>query len=190
MRRIVYALRLALVLIAIPASSVVSQEMDLPASIQAPLILKIASFDRRLASRAGDEVVVAVVYQGGYRTSARSRDELLQSLAGPTTVAGRTVRTLSIDIDTKSLAAELEKEKPLIVYVAPLRGMDIATIAAATRTAGATTITGVVRHFADGLAVGLGVKGERPRIMINLTQSRLEGADFRSDLLRLAQVSR
>ena len=50
------------------------------------------------------------------------------------------------------------------------------------------TLTSVPDYVESGLAVGIGVKGGKPRIIINLPAAKAEGANFSSQLLRLAKV--
>ena len=40
----------------------------------------------------------------------------------------------------------------------------------------------------NGLAVGVGLRGKKPEILINLEAARAEGADFNAQLLRLARI--
>ena len=50
------------------------------------------------------------------------------------------------------------------------------------------TLTGVPDYVDSGLTVGIGTKGRKPRIIINLLAAKAEGADFSSGLLNLAKV--
>jgi hypothetical protein len=72
--------------------------------------------------------------------------------------------------------------------VTPLRAADLRLLMAAARTSRITTVTGVPEYVETGLAIGIGVKGERPEIVINLTASRAEGADLDAQLLKLARI--
>ena len=164
--------------------------MEVPVAIQVPLFLKVLTFDRRLDARAGRDLVIAIVYQKGNRASTVARDDALRALGGAHQVAGLTVRTYTIDLDRESLPAVLEERPAHVLYVTPLRGINILDVADAARAAHATTITGMPEYIDLGLAVGVRLLGDRPKLMLNLTASRLEGADFSSELLRLAQVSR
>ena len=50
------------------------------------------------------------------------------------------------------------------------------------------TITGVPEYVDQGLAVGIGIRRDRPLIIVNLEQARAEGAAFSSQLLALARI--
>jgi hypothetical protein len=50
------------------------------------------------------------------------------------------------------------------------------------------SLTGVAEYVNEGVAVGIGIKNKRPKILINLHSAIHSGADFSSELLNLAQV--
>lgn len=161
--------------------------MDVPVELQVPLFLKVLTFDRRMTARAPDTVVVAVVFQKGNRVSVTAKDEVLRALRG---IASATIRPMLIDLDEQVLGVALDSASASLVYVTPLRAVDLANVAAATRSARVTSVTGVPRYVEGGLAVGVRLQGERPKLLINLRAARAEGADFSAELLKLAVVTR
>jgi len=104
-------------------------------------------------------------------------------------VAGVHFRCVSIDWDgSKDIASVLSQERPHVLYVAPLRSVSIEEIVAAARARGIHTWTGIPEYVERGLAVGIGLRGEHPLILVNLTAARAEGADISSQLLSIARV--
>lgn len=168
-----------------------AQEMEVPVALQLPLLLKVLSFDRQLSARAGGTLVIAVAYQSGFRASAQVKDEMLHAAAaiGPRTqIGGLTVHVVAIDLDQDDLVEGLERSKATVVYLAPVRGIDVKALSAMTRIAHVTTVTGVPRYVEQGLSVGVRLRGDRPQILVNLAASRFEGAEFGAELLKLVQV--
>jgi uncharacterized protein DUF4154 len=189
--RLVSAVVLAAIAVFGVAATAGAQDMEVPVAIQVPLFLKVISFDRHLTLDDGAELVVAVAYQSRNRTSATTKDEVTRALdLARSTTDGQTVRVITIDLDRESLAEALGRERATMLYVAPLRALDIAHIATCARAAGVTTVTGVPRYVTLGLAVSARLERDRPKLLINVEAARLEGADFRAELLKLAQVSR
>jgi hypothetical protein len=82
----------------------------------------------------------------------------------------------------------MDREGVELLYVTPLRSVDIASVAAAAHDAQAMTVTGVPQHVMAGLAVGVRRLGDRPWLMVNLAQARRDGADFSAEFLKLVQV--
>jgi hypothetical protein len=173
------------------ASTLAAQEVAVPVDVQVPLLAKVLNFDRNLTVGAADEVVLGVLYQSRYRTSANVADEVkdaVRKLPGGV-IGGRRVRTVAIDLDeTMNLASTLTRQQVTVLYVTPLRAADLHAVAVACRASQVTTITGVPTYVETGLAIGIGTKGERPEIVVNLAASRAEGADFNAQLLKLARI--
>jgi hypothetical protein len=166
-----------------------AQDMDVPVGLQIPLFLKALTFDRQLRVRAGSEILIAVVFQSGNRASVMAKDDAMRALgAVRDSVDGLPVRAVAIDLDRGTLANALSRQRVTVVYVAPLRAVDIADLASAARTARVTTMTGVSEYTSRGIAVGVRLQGDRPKFLVNLSASKLEGADFSSELLKLALV--
>jgi hypothetical protein len=165
-----------------------AQEMEVPVAVQLPLFLKVMSFDRQLRARAAGTLVVAFAYQGGFRASVDAKEQAWRATIAVPDVDGIPVTLVPIDLDKEELAASLARSKATLVYIAPMRDIDVKDLTAVTRTRHVTTLSGVVRYVELGVAVGVRLRGERPRIVVNLAAARLEGAEFAAELLRLAEV--
>lgn len=188
-RRYLWLPILALVL---GARAAYAQEMDAPVQVQIPLLLKILTFDRKLGDRApGDDIVIAIVYLGGYRASIVARDEVvdvLTSIRNPY-ISGHPVHWVEVEYTTgASLRRDIIRERVDVIYLTPLRGVDLATITLVARTTRITSFTGVPHYVNGGVALGVGINRDRPEIIINLDAARAEGSDFNSQLLRVARI--
>lgn len=112
----------------------------------------------------------------------------LESLAGQT-IANRSLRVVTIDwANDVKIEALLSREKIDILYVAPLRSVSIADVAAAAQALDIRTWSSVPAYVDKGLALGVGIREDRPLILVNRTSALAEGADFSSQLLKLARV--
>jgi len=181
----------ALLMLRAGATTLGAQDMAVPVTTQVPILAKVLEFNRKLSARREGELVIGILHQRRYRTSANVADEVHQALsrlpAG--VVQGRRIRTVMIAFDDPGdLAAILAREQVDVLYVTPLRAVDIDALKATCRTAQVTTVTGVPEYVERGLAIGVGVKGERPEIVINLDASRAEGAELNAQVLRIARI--
>jgi hypothetical protein len=168
-----------------------AQEVAVPVAVQVPILVKILNFDRNLAERAGGRLVVGVLFQSRYRTSANVAKEVCRALQGLPAGVLSTIELscVAIDLDaTSALDSALRLNRVQVLYVSPLRAVSLGDVSAVSRAARITTLTGVPRYVEIGLAIGLDMKGERPEIVINLAASRAEGADLTAHLLKLARV--
>ena len=68
----------------------------------------------------------------------------------------------------------------------PLRTIDIGELASIARKRHVSTVITASRipgYVENGLAVGVGLKGRKPEILINLEAARAEGANFNAQRL-------
>ena len=180
-----------LVIIQFPGRAIAAEEMEVPVDIQIPLFMKILTYDRNLKKRVGDEIVMGVVYQEKFRKSLNVKTQLEKYLANKKEDKIDDVPFRYVLIDLSSLSmfkATLAKEKVDIVYIAPLRAVAVEALAADCRALGITSLTGVPAYCELGIAISIGTKGKSPQIIINLPGAQSEGADFSSQLLKLAKV--
>jgi len=180
-----------LLIIQFAGTAMAKEEMEVPVDIQIPLFLKILTYDRNLKERVGDEIVMGVVYQEKFRKSLNVKTQLEKYLANSKEDKIDEVPFRYVLINLSSLSmfkAILTREKVDIVYIAPLRAIAVEALAADCRAMGITSLTGVPAYCELGIAISIGSKGESPQIIINLPGAQSEGADFSSQLLKLAKV--
>jgi hypothetical protein len=168
-----------------------AQEMAIPLNVQFPLLLKVLSFDRNLKPRAGDDIVIGIVYQKHFRTSLNVKDELMTMMDEPALkhLEGIPIRPVLIDLASDTdVASAISRSKVNILYITPLRAVAMEDIAVISQAQRILTLTGVPEYVESGLVVAVGTKGEKPTIIINITAAKAAGADFNSQLLSLAKV--
>ncbi len=171
--------------------SLQAQEIAVPVSIQYPLFLKILSFDRNLKPRMGEAVVIGIVYQAKFKTSNHVKNDLVSVM---NEYPVKSIDNLPISFCLLDMSGDLDleaviaKNKIDILYVAPVRALSLKSLTEASRAKSVTTITGVPEYVDSGVAIGIGMKGGNPQILINLAAAKAEGIDFSSKLLKLAKI--
>jgi hypothetical protein len=132
---------------------------DVPANLQAALFKKIFAFDKTLQTK-GIEVAVL---GGGDEMVAAFKD------------AG---------VNVKASGGGSVPGGVSVVYVA-----GGASVKSQTASKGVLSITGDVASVEAGkVAIGIGTEGGKPKIVINLAQSKAEGQELSADLLKIARV--
>jgi hypothetical protein len=82
-------------------------------------------------------------------------------------------RFVSIDLENgESVRQAIERHDVDILYVAPLRGVNLQGMLGSCRDKQVVTFTGVRNYLEDGVAVAIGMRGGKPEIVVNLTESR------------------
>lgn len=174
---------LTVLIVALACSSTAAQQrVAAPASVQLALFEKIWTMDRAFSRPR--VVTIGIVYQRLNRASFNAKEQILE--------AGRdskSIRFVLIDLENANLEAS-KLTGVQVLYFTPLRSIDLRELLARTRAQGIRTITGVPEYVEIGVAVGITVERDRPRIIINREASRAEGSDFSSQLLKLARVIR
>lgn len=168
-----------------------AQEMETPVQIQLPLFLKILSFDRNLKTRSKDVVHIGILYQKNVRQSVQVKNEVLKIVEEmqQKEILGMQTQFFPIEFTSESdLATAATRYDLEVIYITPMRAVDISMLSAHCHELHLLTITGVPEYMETGIAVGIGLKGEKPLIIINPTAAKLAGADFHSQLLKLAKI--
>ncbi|MEO8348073.1 MAG: YfiR/HmsC family protein [Acidobacteriota bacterium] len=166
-------------------------EMPVPPQMQASLFAKILTFDRNLKVRAGKDLRIAVLYQKKVRSSLEAQEEFVRAMCGDPgqRIEGLALTCMALEwTDAADVEAALVQNGIRFLYVAPLRAVAIEEIVAISRTRRITTLTGVPGYVEKGIALGLTLRAERPLILVDLAGARAEGANFNSQLLKLARV--
>lgn len=168
-----------------------AQEIEAPIEVQYALLHKILAFDRNLKNRVGEELIIGILFQSNVRSSLIFKDELIAVIekAQSEKLVDLPVRCVAIEMAAElDLSGYASQNKIDVFYVAPLRAVEIKSVTAVSRAKRIFTFTGVPGYVEAGVAVGIGSKGESPRILINLSAARAEGVEFNSQLLKLAKV--
>jgi hypothetical protein len=167
-----------------------AQDVDVPAAMHVPILMKVITFDRQLRARAPKDVVVGVVYQSGFRRSVEVKDDALKALSGITLdLPGTQLRVITLDLDSQKLSDGIS-EGVTHLYLTPLRAVDVHAIVARAREAQIVTMSSVPAYLSEGASLGVASRGGRPRVLVNLAASKLEGSELSAELLKLAEIVR
>ncbi|HEV7428816.1 MAG TPA: YfiR family protein [Thermoanaerobaculia bacterium] len=170
----------AFLLMALLASPAAAVEPTVPAQLQAAVISKLWQFDRNFVQHG--QLTLAVLYQTKFRISFVAAHDLCHEFE----IAHMPVRCLLIDIADGVTPIPLQGIDA--AYIAPLRAVNVEALFVVLREKRIRTVTAVNEYVLAGAAVGLSLRGDHAEIVINLPASRAEGADFSSQLLRLARI--
>jgi hypothetical protein len=167
-----------------------AQEMPLPAGEQLNVLLKALTFDRNLKERRGERLTIGIVYQDSFKKSMQVKDEMIEAFKTIPIkeIFGYSLHVVPIDLRLISLEEAVTTQDVGILYITPLNSYDIQKISELSRRKGVITLSGVPQYSEQGIAVTVGKKGETPQIIINLDAARAEGADFSSQLLKMAKI--
>lgn len=185
---------LATVLLGISPSSsqtyTAEDEMQVPVELQLNIFVKVLKFDRALEEKKKDEIVLGILYHARVRESYLAKDQLIEAIrATQPSVQGRPIRAVPLTVTTpEELEAAIVEHGLDLLYVGPVRAMNVRRFTPVTRARSVLTLTGVPQFVQDGVAIGIGLAGDKPEIIVNMESARSEGANLQARLLNLARI--
>ena len=167
-----------------------ADEMLAPLELQVPLILKVLTYDHHFEEKASAELVIGIVFDPTQPASVAAQREMADILAraADKTIKKVPIRHLALEYGAMAdFEAAVRSKGVNVLYLTPdLRNVEeLIRFSQANRL---TTTTGVRSYVEKGVAVGVGVRQDKPEILINLPGSRSGGSDFDASLLRIATV--
>jgi YfiR/HmsC-like len=168
-----------------------AEQMTLPVQKQVELLLTILPYDRNLATKAGPELAIGIVYDPTDQNSAKATTDLVTAFFQ---YRGKTVSQLPIKpytieyTNNAALESFVKKMGISVLYIAPGNARNLANLLQLSQELHLTTATGVTDYVKQGATLGMTLAQDRTRILINLQSMRLEGSEFKSSLIRAATI--
>jgi hypothetical protein len=166
---------------------------DIPPDRQALILTRALSYDDNLRSRAGDAVVVAVLFKSGNQASESTADTTTRAFKA---LEGMKVQNLPFKVVKLAYTGKDPLQSAIVaqgidaLYVSTGLDGDLASIRDVSRRDHVLTIGAREDFIERGMSLGVFTVDAKPTITVNLAASREEGAAFSSELLRLAHVIR
>ncbi len=181
---------LALVMTVLTVSAIAdAQEMSVPLDVQVQLMARIFSFDRAMDTRTKEGLTIGILYQERFRTSVNTADEVEDLLPTAAWPADRSVRVVRIAWENRADAERAMREQHIgILYVTPLRSVDLQEVGDLCGTQRLPAFTGVSSYVNDGIPLGVAQRGGKAAILVNLPAARRAGTDLSSQVLHIAEV--
>jgi hypothetical protein len=164
-------------------------EVAVPPRLQAELLVKVAPYDRNLATRAGDAVRVLVMSRPGHADSDATAAQFERALSGVETIGG-----LGARVETRpyagaaALRALCARERASIVYLAGGFEPEAEAIADALAGLDLLSVGATAELVPRRIVLGFELTSGRPKLLVNLTQARRQNVAFRTDVLKLMKV--
>jgi hypothetical protein len=163
--------------------------VQVPFSVQADLIAKVASFDRNFAARAGARALVLVMQMPNDAESAAAALELKNALSRVDLVGDRPHEEQIVAYSSSVALAEMIKaRKPAIIYFGPGFGKELTAIRNSVSNVSLLTVGATPEYVESGIVLGFDLVSGRPKLLINLSQARKQQVDFPASVLRLMKV--
>ena len=171
------------------AVTVAAQEMSVPVGVQVELMVRVFSFDRAMEERVGAGLTVGILYQERHRTSASAADEVEELLSHAEWASTGRAQIVRIPWEGRALTEKRLREKKVrILYIAPLRSVDLQSLCDICSAQQIPAFTGVADYVKQGIPLGVARRGGKAAILVNLPAARRTGLDLSSQILHIAEV--
>lgn len=172
-------------------SALPAQGAEVPVETQVPILFKMLTYDRTLAERSGETIHLGILSVPGNEASRNGAAAFADVLRAQQdkTVRGRPFAFVTVAYrDGTDLPAVLAEQDVDVLYVPRGCGGVLDEVRSAARASGVLTLAADADDVRDGLSIGLELKDDRPRIVVNLEALHQEGHDLESRALRLCEV--
>ncbi len=166
------------------------QHIKAPIEVQMKIIPKILSLDKNFNYKKDDEYNIGIIYSSNQRNSVKIKKELEIAVKNKTIFIKKTkVKATFIDLSQITNLEKYIKEYDLnVIYITPLRGVDISSLSKICKQEKILTITGVLDFMQAGISVSFDIVNKKLKIVINNDSAKSEGVIFSSRLLRIAKL--
>ena len=154
------------------------------------LLLKMLTYNKSFLNKSTGKVIIGIVFQNSYRFSADEKDALVNVIdESDLKVENRSVDYILMDVSESTHLEYYGKSSSIdVLFVLPMRGINIGTITAFSQKYKIMTFTSSPDYMNVGISACVNMDGEKPVIIINRNSTRSEGVDFSSQLLRVARI--
>jgi hypothetical protein len=158
---------------------------------RAVVISRVLAYDGALASRSGSTFVIAVLFKKGNPASEKAAEEALKAFKPLEAVlmSGMPFRAMAAPYTgAPGLETLIDKDGADVFFICEGLEADIPAVKQVTRKRRVLTLGTQEAQVTAGVSLAVITDGGKLQILIHLPHSREEGAEFGSDLLRIARV--
>jgi len=169
---LVGAIVASLVLAAPLASSSAASEVD--PDLAAKIIVKVLSMDQGLESRANGGIVVVV-------SGSDAAFDAFSQLKGQAIAKGSSLAVSKV-VKASGMPPSV---KPTVLFCGS--ACDPAGVVSYSQSQKVLSVTNVENHVESGIALGVGIEDNKPKILLNLQASDAEGISWNPNILKIAR---
>ena len=175
--------------IAVPVSA---DNGDVPVDLQTKLFLTALTYDKNLEKHPGIDLDIAVLY---FPWSVQSKEEALNfsktlEMFQDKKLSGRNFNVSLLTYNGDGGFKEKIAEKHVdVLFVAGGKEPMVREITKITQSAKILSCSSRAQYVTTcGVTMAVGIKDKKPKIYLNLSSAKREGADFSAKFLRVAEI--
>lgn len=173
-------------------NQVAADNGNVPLDLQAKLLLTALTYDKNLEKRTNGQLDIAILHFPWINQSREEAENFSKTLEQfkDKKIGGSSFNTLihSYNGDA-SLKEKIANEHIDILFIAGGTEPMLKEITQITREAKILSCTSKAEYVSSyGVSIGVGLKDNKPKIYLNLSSAKSEGADFSAKFLRVAEI--
>jgi len=175
-------------LVSLGARGVRAEDVAVPLPMQVQLFSSVADYDKAFAERAKGKVKV-VLLTSKNPDSTRAASQIQGALGRVQQIAGMPHEESTVKFESGAALAELCKSQGIsVVFVMPGFQNEIADIKKSLEGVNVLTVATLGSYVQQGIVLGFDVISGKPKLLVNLPQSRSQKVAFKAELLKMVKV--
>lgn len=157
--------------------------MEVPVSIQIPLLFKVFSFEKNIQTLTDSTIKIAIVYNVDDSQSIIVKDDVLNAFN-----ANASKKIRGKDFSVAAVETDTDLSQFNVVYFTPGNDEKLANMIDVCNSNNVLTVTGETAYAQQGVTLALAQENSKPKIIINKNAAQMSGASFSATLLALARL--
>ena len=187
-----YFLVAPLVNISIFFPHLAAADFEVPVELQAKLFLTAFTYDNNLERREGKQLNIGILY---FPEVSKSKDEAMDFSKALDSFKSKKVGGLSIGNVLLAYNGNVDLKNKILtnginmLYVASGKNNIVKEVTKVAKSEKVLSFTGLVEYVTEcGISMAVGLKANKPKIYLNLSSAKEEGADFSAKFLRIVEI--
>ena len=172
--------------------SVVADNGDVPLDLQAKLFLTAPTYDKNLEKRADALLNIGIVYFTDAPQSKKEAEDFSNTLKEfkDKKISGRSFKAVLLTYNGNGdLKKKLVEEEIDVVSISRGEKQQVEKLLKLTQTEKILSCTSKAEYVTTcGVTMAVGLRDNKPKIYLNLSSAKREGADFSAKFLRVAEI--
>jgi hypothetical protein len=165
-----------------------AEDIAVPLPMQVQLFSSVADYDKGFAERAKGKVKI-VLLTSKNPDSARAASQIQGALGRAANIAGMPHEESTVKFESGAALANLVKSQGIsVVFVMPGFQSEIADIKKSLDGVNVLTVATLGSYVQQGIVLGFDVISGKPKLLVNLPQSRAQKVAFKAELLKMVKV--
>ena len=187
-----YLLIITLITLGFMPATVSSDNGDVPVELQAKLLLTALTYDKNLSKGEDETLRIGLLY---FPDVNQSKKEALEFYKVLESFKDKKVRGLNLSTvlfacnGCSNLRSKISAKHIDVLYISKAKKevvKDVIKVTQSTKVLSLTSTASYVSMYGISMAVGL--KDNKPKIYLNLSSTKAEGADFSAKFLRVVEI--